>query len=527
MSRHATRPAGSHTERVPPEEGRPVVRRKSWLRFFYQFSLRSLLIATTVVACACWWYLQPETVDEPLAGDYLKLRRQVRTVLRADAQAKKAAGEPETETISDGVYQIVDLHDDVLVSGHTVEGRRQGYWTTYHANGRKAAEGKVVGGARQGLWKTWLADGTLISTTTYQAATPPDTEFRGGTLAAWPISKRQGPASAWHPNGALKLEGHYGDDAREGNWTYFDAQGAALESGQYVAGRREGKWTIRNSQTGETKTVNYIAGRTSDEHEQLLTELAQALQSSSLGRRLSAARQAEDLGPAGWPLLEGAFRTGDDETKLLALRALLKQEAVSDSLMPHIVLLIDHADDRLALRAMLAKVTRGGGLDDRWLDRLIDRASKCGQLQVRVEVLRKACELESKQKSRAFAELVIAVALVAQEKGLDTTSITSLKGDLSPLLSESFASPDAKVRLTVMSATEAIVERGPSTWDADTEIRSWEIPAEMQGLVGKGLHDPDPDVRARAEQIGKHSQSWGCFGGGGIAPSGGVGAGFF
>ena len=55
----------------------PRRRRRFW---FLQFSLRSLLAATTLAAVACAWYLQPPSREELLAGGQLKLWRQVKLV---------------------------------------------------------------------------------------------------------------------------------------------------------------------------------------------------------------------------------------------------------------------------------------------------------------------------------------------------------------------------------------------------------------------------------------------------------------
>src|SRR5438105_2658933 len=75
--------SGSSEKRKPPR----------WRRIF-QFSLRSLLILTTLSAIGCWWLLQPEMREEELAGKYLKLRRHVRPVpvaKTAPPQAKPSA----------------------------------------------------------------------------------------------------------------------------------------------------------------------------------------------------------------------------------------------------------------------------------------------------------------------------------------------------------------------------------------------------------------------------------------------------
>lgn len=175
----------------PTDSSQPH-RPRRWRRLF-QFSLRSLLILTTLAAVACWWLLQPKMREEKLAGKYLKLRRHVRPVpvAKAAPQPKptvKATRKPvfgnyslsslfnanrdDHAGIDHGTWQIRDEHDDLLVTGRYLDGRTHGSWTIYHPNGRRAATGQMFHGLRLGLWKTWYDDGQRESEVTYAVIRP-------------------------------------------------------------------------------------------------------------------------------------------------------------------------------------------------------------------------------------------------------------------------------------------------------------------------------------------------------------------
>jgi hypothetical protein len=170
-----------------------------WRRLF-QFSLRSLLILTTLAAVGCWWLLQPKMREEELAGKYLKLLRHVWAMPVTDAvqQLKSAAKTPRGKSIfgntglgplfnaahddqpgiDHGSWQIRDEHDDVLVTGRYIDGQPHGFWTIYHASGRKAAAGEMFHGLRVGLWKTWYEDGRRESEVTYAVKKVPRSYLR-------------------------------------------------------------------------------------------------------------------------------------------------------------------------------------------------------------------------------------------------------------------------------------------------------------------------------------------------------------
>ena len=145
--------------------------RRRWWQFFVQFSLRSLLLVTTLAAVGCWWFLQPATREEELAGKHLKLRRQVKLVPRERGVAvgNVTVERDDLMAISVGSWRLIDEHGDPLVVGRYQNDVPHGNWTVYHVNGRKAAEGQVVRGARHGLWRVWDAEGRLQSEVTYLA----------------------------------------------------------------------------------------------------------------------------------------------------------------------------------------------------------------------------------------------------------------------------------------------------------------------------------------------------------------------
>jgi hypothetical protein len=141
-----------------------------WLRFL-QFSMRTLLIVTTLAAIGCWWYLRPELRQEQVGQSSLSLRRDIRKVdfdpfnspRDETVEGYGGGGMGEPFGIKNvGRWQLFAHGGDLLVYGRYRNGLQHGKWTTYHVNGRKAAEGMMRAGKKVGVWRTWHEDGRII-----------------------------------------------------------------------------------------------------------------------------------------------------------------------------------------------------------------------------------------------------------------------------------------------------------------------------------------------------------------------------
>ena len=153
-----------------PDPSTPRSTARRWrFRYLLQFSLRSLLIFTTVAAIGCWWFLRPQLREEQFGDTPLRLRRQIRLV-RIDP-ANPATNFQQVESlrghsfavINAGRWQVFSTSGDLLVDGQFVNNKQHGPWTTYHINGRKAAEGRMAHGEKVGTWRTWDEEGRLLS----------------------------------------------------------------------------------------------------------------------------------------------------------------------------------------------------------------------------------------------------------------------------------------------------------------------------------------------------------------------------
>jgi hypothetical protein len=484
----------------------------------YQFSLRTLLIVTTLAAVGCWWFLQPKVHEEELAGKYLKLRRQV----QFDEHAHPESHDPFHNV---GSWQLLNEHADLLVAGQYAADEPHGKWTIRHASGRKAAEGDVFRGMQAGLWRVWDEEGTLRSEATYRVVE--DLRPMGGLgpgkgktwMPAW-NAQRHGPARGWHANGQLAFEGQYASDRREGLWKWFDEQGNIIEQGEFKTDLRAGWWLVGGER------MEYVAGRTRQEHDALLARLADDLASDDSRRQLAAVDQLEALGPAGLALLSKQLNAGGDDVKLLALRAIVQQDAVPADLAARIEPLADHADPRLALRALAALYLAQPERRATLFAHIARRLDEVDRFETKAEVLRLVCRHDPDQRPAAFLRLVKVLAeapatSISCGRAYPTHSewLLEIESDLIPLLAQAFASPDPGVRLYVLLVLEQVVKLGPPIAGDPFSPARWETPAAIQPLLDRATLDPDPAVREQAESIGA-GQSNLSFSGGFSAFSG-------
>ncbi len=560
------------------ESSAPAKPRRRWWRFFLQFSLRSLLIVTTLAAVGCWWFLQPETREEQLAGKHLKLRRQVR-ITQAEAvpnQTATQSGDDNVVLTSVGAWRLLDQNGDVLVAGRYHEDVPHGKWTIYHTNGRKAAEGSVVRGARNGLWRVWNTEGRLQSAVTYRAvpAPPPAPATNGsrhpwggspipvvgaigpvgqfGTVvfrsgpggssqasAALYISQRHGPARVWYSNGKLKFEGHYADDRREGLWTYYDEQGRVVGQGEYRRDLKEGKWRERQTAaTGrglETVEVEYVGGRTRVAHDALLAKLKADLAGNSFQRQVAAVERLHELGGHGVPLLLATIDHPDDNLKVIAVRTVerivaqgMPQRAFPTvDILAKVQPLMEHADQRLRTHALLIVYRLQPVERSRLLPKLLAAVQASSSPDWQRRTFATVLEAEPERTAETF----LALAAVADKHLLrlpngryeptDPHGFVELAAGLDglpELLHSAAKSPDPRVRRFVLQVVHALVFRGEPDEiklpGGGVEYR-YLIPEEYKELVQRMLADPDTSVQNAAEGVGQSPPPLG-FGSGGV-----------
>ena len=531
----------SWTVETERSDGPPVKRRRRWFRFLYQFSLRTMLLAMTLAAVACWWFFRPPVHVEELAGRYLTLRRQVRMTPVEDGSAP-IAGEEVTAIASVGWWQLLDENNDVLVNGRYDNDLPHGKWTLWHANGRKAAEGQAFRGARTGAWRVWDEHGTLRSEVTYRALAPRPAAGIGGATAsaigtgprgvmmigpvgqlappytstaqlpATPdryVSERHGSCRVWYASGQLQLEGQYADDRRDGPWTFYDEQGSVTEKGAYKEGLRDGEWLIAGTKPGPGGSdatmsgdppgasflpakFTYVAGRTRDDHAALLARLAADLAGGSVRRQVAAATRLVELGPSAIPILTAAIDGDRPETKILALRSLMRLAALTPDLLPKIEPLVDHADPRLALRAMLAVYELAPQRRSKLYPQIMKLLDQSSRRELAALALVQICNLDADRRLLAFMSLIERLADGVPPGWIipaDMAAIQQLRVDAAPLLVAAFGHRDPQVRIYVLLVLEHLFRTGRVERSA------------LQPVLDKAKSDPDPEVRGYGERV--------------------------
>ena len=422
----------------------------SWLRCCSQYSLRTLLAATTVAAAMCWWILRPEVRQEELAGTRLTLRRDVR-LAPADASSpglgQPGMGLPVEDTWENvGSWEVFGQRDERLVAGHYRQGRPHGKWTLWHTNGRLAAQGHMLRGAKTGLWQMWDEHGQLRS----------ETEYR----------------------------------------------------------------------VDESRVVH--AGQPRDAHDRQLAALAADLASPSIRRQIAAAARLEALGPAGVPLLTKAVAGNNFSARIVALRAFVRTDATPRELLPTIEPLVEHADRRLALWAMLAVYQRVPERREALVGPVVAAAGQSPSYESLAQAA--AIIYRTDAARRPLVVRTIIEVFAPQRRMLENyldqeqpsqalvEAVCRLGDDVLMHVANAFDSPRPEARQFAVATIDALVRRNQGRRvelpGGRTEVR-WEIPECAQQVLTRARTDPDPAVRQTAEWVGRqaeHGCSMGGFG---------------
>lgn len=102
--------------------------------------------------------------------------------------------------------------------GETVNGKKEGRWVSYFANGNMQSEGEYRGGKKEGAWVLYWPNGNKNS----------EAHFRDG--------KYTGLYTAYHKNGKKEHEGRYNeftgkssaDGTKDGEWLYYAEDGETV-----------------------------------------------------------------------------------------------------------------------------------------------------------------------------------------------------------------------------------------------------------------------------------------------------------
>jgi hypothetical protein len=102
--------------------------------------------------------------------------------------------------------------------GRYAEGKEEGPWTYWDADGQLEAAGEYRNGLREGLWTEWYPNGQKRQ----------EGEYRQGN--------RHGAARSWYASGKPRMECHYCHGALHGPWTDWTEAGAVRGQTQFVHG---------------------------------------------------------------------------------------------------------------------------------------------------------------------------------------------------------------------------------------------------------------------------------------------------
>jgi antitoxin component YwqK of YwqJK toxin-antitoxin module len=113
-----------------------------------------------------------------------------------------------------------------LTEGQIIDGKKEGYWVTYYANGNKRSEGAYKNGQKEGKWLQYHQNGNKQS----------ESSFQDGKYEGYYVS--------YHKNGEKFREGDYGmhqgnsyDGRKEGAWYQYDETGNINTKVVYKHGR--------------------------------------------------------------------------------------------------------------------------------------------------------------------------------------------------------------------------------------------------------------------------------------------------
>ena len=132
---------------------------------------------------------------------------------------------------------------------------RHGPYVEIYVSGAKEIVGRYRNGRRDGTWTRWHANGKVDTITIYADGKPQSFEAWHDNGQKWEEGYfkdgfKEGTWIRWHGNGQKEFEGHFEHGTLEHLYTMWHDNGQKEEQGGYKHGVRDGVWTMwhRNGQ---------------------------------------------------------------------------------------------------------------------------------------------------------------------------------------------------------------------------------------------------------------------------------------
>jgi len=125
---------------------------------------------------------------------------------------------------------------------HFDEGKLDGVFKLWHANGQLAEEGYYTADRRHGTFSAWTEDGVKVL----------EQNFADG--------RRNGEMRSWFPNGTLRFLEHYVDGEKDGPAVAYFENGQKEAEGVFRKGRFHGVWTGWYPNGAKRKVAEFVDG---------------------------------------------------------------------------------------------------------------------------------------------------------------------------------------------------------------------------------------------------------------------------
>ncbi len=175
-----------------------------------------------------------------------------------------------TEGRKEGLWQTFFADGTVKWEGTYIDGKREGYFKTYNEKGELLTVEKYINDvlqlnppelAKLDIRSVYYSNGVVQSSGPYKDGVPfgmhrmydttgkpekADVYDSGRIVASGPIDvadEQEGPWKEYYDNGQLKAEGVYASGVKVGEWKYYFRDGKKFEYGKYdKKGKQTGNW---------------------------------------------------------------------------------------------------------------------------------------------------------------------------------------------------------------------------------------------------------------------------------------------